>query len=65
MSILTATEIQKRFGLVTALEDVSLEVAGHEIHGLIGPNGSGKSTLLHVIAGKTLPDAEAEVAREI
>ena len=57
MSILTATEIQKRFGLVTALEDVSLEVAGHEIHGLIGPNGSGKSTLLHVIAGKTLPDS--------
>jgi branched-chain amino acid transport system ATP-binding protein len=57
LSILTATDIRKRFGLVTALEDVSLEVAGHEIHGLIGPNGSGKSTLLHVIAGKTLPDA--------
>jgi branched-chain amino acid transport system ATP-binding protein len=57
VSILSATDIQKRFGLVTALEGMSLEVAGHEIHGLIGPNGSGKSTLLHVIAGKTLPDA--------
>jgi branched-chain amino acid transport system ATP-binding protein len=56
VSILTATDIEKRFGLVTALAGISLEVAPHEIHGLIGPNGSGKSTLLHVIAGRTPAD---------
>jgi branched-chain amino acid transport system ATP-binding protein len=57
MSILTATEIKKRFGLVTALAGTTLDVQAHEIHGLIGPNGSGKSTLLHVIAGRTTPDS--------
>jgi branched-chain amino acid transport system ATP-binding protein len=55
--MLTATSIKKRFGLVTALAEASIDVAPNEIHGLIGPNGSGKSTLLHVIAGRTIPDA--------
>jgi branched-chain amino acid transport system ATP-binding protein len=57
VSILTATDVEKRFGLVTALAGTSLAVEANEIHGLIGPNGSGKSTLLHVIAGRTAPDA--------
>ena len=57
MSILTATSVQKRFGVVTALVDAGIDVRPHEIHGLIGPNGSGKSTLLHVIAGRTMPDS--------
>ncbi len=57
MSILTVTNITKRFGLVTALADAGIDVRPHEIHGLIGPNGSGKSTLLHVIAGRALPDS--------
>lgn len=57
MPILQASEIEKRFGAVTALDGVDLSVETGEIHGLIGPNGSGKSTLMHVIAGRTLPDA--------
>jgi ABC-type uncharacterized transport system ATPase subunit len=57
MPILAATDIAKRYGTVTALEDAGIEVEPGEIHGLIGPNGSGKSTLMHVIAGRTLPDA--------
>lgn len=47
----------KRFGGVTALDDVSLTLRQGEILGLIGPNGSGKTTLLDVISGYVRPDA--------
>ncbi len=40
---------------VTALADVSLDIAAGEITGLAGPSGSGKSTLLHLLAGLELP----------
>ncbi|WP_207589701.1 ATP-binding cassette domain-containing protein [Halomontanus rarus] len=40
---------------VTALEDVSIDIAQEEIVGLAGPSGSGKSTLLHLLAGLELP----------
>src|SRR5262249_20481518 len=46
-----AKEIVKRFGGVTALAGVELELAENEILGLIGPNGSGKTTLVNCISG--------------
>jgi branched-chain amino acid transport system ATP-binding protein len=48
---LTATNVVKRFGGVTALAGVDLALAEDEILGLIGPNGSGKTTLVNCISG--------------
>jgi thiamine transport system ATP-binding protein len=49
--------ITVRFGSLTALEAVDLEVADGEVVAVLGPSGSGKSTLLRVVAGLQEPDA--------
>ena len=48
--------LTKRFGGLTALNRVSLQIARDEIVGLIGPNGSGKTTLIRCILGILKPD---------
>jgi ribose transport system ATP-binding protein len=48
--------ITKRFGEVTALDNVSMSLNEGEVLGLIGQNGSGKSTLMKVMAGLHRPD---------
>jgi sulfate/thiosulfate transport system ATP-binding protein len=48
--------VTKRFGLFTALEDVSVRVEDGALMALLGPSGSGKSTLLRIIAGLEAPD---------
>jgi ABC-2 type transport system ATP-binding protein len=47
----TAQGLQKRYGAVTALAGVDLEVAEGELVGLLGPNGAGKSTLVKIGCG--------------
>ena len=49
--------MRKRYGAVTALDDVSLQVAAGDFVTLLGPSGSGKTTLLMVMAGFVRPDA--------
>ena len=54
---LEVSGLQKRFGGLTAVKDVSFSVHAGEILGLIGPNGSGKSTVMKSILGVERPDA--------
>ena len=63
MAILEIENVTKRFGGLTALDDVSFQVEEGEIRGLIGPNGAGKSTMFKNIAGFSVPDQGAIVYR--
>ena len=54
---LAATGVTVRFGGLTALSNVSIEVEPGRIAGLVGPNGAGKSTLLGVLSGLQRPNA--------
>ena len=47
----------KRFGEVTAVDDVSLTIPGGEFFSMLGPSGCGKTTTLRMIAGFEMPDA--------
>lgn len=55
MLILDTKEVIKRFGGLTAVNRVSMQVEEGEIYGLIGPNGAGKTTFLNSISGRFPP----------
>ena len=54
--ILSAKNLQKRYGVRRVVDDVSIEVAQGEIVGLLGPNGAGKTTTFYMVVGFVSPN---------
>jgi ABC-2 type transport system ATP-binding protein len=57
MDAIRITNLAKRYGNVTAVENLSLEVRPGRIFGFLGPNGSGKSTTIGCMTGLLDPSA--------
>ena len=57
MSRLVVEGLVKRFGGLTATDDLSLTLEPGELHAVIGPNGAGKTTLITQLSGELAPDA--------
>ncbi|KAA9382492.1 ABC transporter ATP-binding protein [Neorhizobium galegae] len=56
-AIIEAKNLMKRFGAVTAANDVNVEIVSGTISGLIGTNGAGKTTFINMITGYLAPDS--------
>jgi len=54
---LATFDLSVRFGGITAVDGVTLEVAPGEVVGIVGPNGAGKTTLIRTLLGQLAPDA--------
>ena len=55
-NLLEVSNVSKKYGQYTALDDVSLHVPKGSIFGLLGPNGAGKTTLIRIVNQITYPD---------
>lgn len=56
MALLETDRVWKKFGGVTAVQDIALSLEKGEILGMIGPNGSGKTSFINLLSGITRPD---------
>lgn len=57
MNAIEITNLSKQYGKIQALNNMSLEVPGGMIYGLVGPNGSGKTTLIKALVGAVRPNS--------
>jgi ABC-type sugar transport system ATPase subunit len=55
--VVSATGLRKRYGTITAVDDVDVEIRAGEITAIVGDNGAGKSTLVKMLCGAVRPDA--------
>ncbi len=62
--ILTVNHLQKNFGRLKAVDDLSFEVRKGEILGMMGPNGAGKTTVFNLLTGVLKPDKGTIVFKE-
>ncbi|HVO87316.1 MAG TPA: ATP-binding cassette domain-containing protein, partial [Casimicrobiaceae bacterium] len=51
-TLLRAVDVTRRFGGLTAVDRVSIDLARNQVHAVIGTNGAGKSTLINVLSGE-------------
>ncbi len=54
-NILKTMDLTKKFGKITALDGVNLELQKGEVFGYIGPNGAGKTTTIRLLLGSLKP----------
>jgi ABC-2 type transport system ATP-binding protein len=59
MVIAELRKVTKRFGLVTALAGIDLEISRGQLLALLGPNGAGKTTAVRLLLGLSTPDSGA------
>ena len=64
MAYFRVEKLVKKFGGLTAVNDVTFEVEKGEIFGLIGPNGSGKTTTFNMISGVYRPTSGKVIYRD-
>lgn len=57
--MITAQNLVKRYGNITAVNDISFELHKGETFGLLGPNGAGKTTTINMMVGVLKPDSGA------
>ena len=57
--MLSAKNLNKRFGSLVVAHDLSLELPAGVRYALIGPNGAGKTTLINLLTGMLRPDSGA------
>ena len=55
--VLETRDLTKRFGGLTAVDHVSLQVDERQVHAIIGPNGAGKSTMINLLTGTLKPSS--------
>src|SRR5580704_16158716 len=59
--MLSISGLTKRFGIQTAVDNLTLEAPAGQIVGLLGPNGAGKTTTLKMLTGLLVPDSGTAV----
>lgn len=63
--VLQTEDLTKRYGSLTAVSDLTLEVYEGEVFGFLGPNGAGKTTAINMMCGLSKPDSGRVMVRGV